>query len=363
MPVTNRISLKRMNVWRRLGIIVLVLALLITLGWGGWWAVSRMQTPESDDEGQPIQVTSEVEVRTLQRTVATRGVLGFLASEPLVAGGSGRVTAVRVSIGSLVREGDPILEIEGRPMVAIEESKPFWRDLAVGAEGPDVEMLQEALTSLGYLSFEPDGLFGSATKTALQAWQTDHGFPDPDGAFRVDDWLVGRWPRRVGRVMIHAGEFVNPGAELFAPSEKDPTVTIELTPSDRLRLNRGDPARIEVAATAVTVDGAVGKLGVTPQTRDDGSIFYTGTVEVEESLEAPEGTQVGVTIIVERAKEVLAVPLASLVSDADGAPVVQVLGANGAVETVPVELGISEGAWVEVVSGLNGDENVLVAQD
>lgn len=351
-----------MNAQRRLLTIVFVFVMLIALGWGGWWAVSRMQPPVSVDEGEPIRVTSRVEVRTLQRTVTTRGVVGFQASEPMVAGGSGRVTGVYVSAGSMVEAEDRILEIEARPMVAMRGSRPLWRDLAVGAEGPDVELLQKGLESLGYLSFEPDGVFGSATKAALQKWQTDHGFPDPDGAFRVDDWLVGKWPRRVGQVMVRASEFVNPGAELFAPSEENPSVTIELTPSDRLRLSRGDPARVEVAATATTVDGVVDELEVTPETRDDGSVFYEGTVVVKEPLDVPEGTQVSVTMIVDRAKEVLAVPLASLVSDADGRPAVQVVSADGAVEAVPVKLGISEGAWVEVVSGLSGDEKVLVAR-
>jgi multidrug efflux pump subunit AcrA (membrane-fusion protein) len=71
---------------------------------------------------------------------------------------------------------------------------------------------------------------------------------------------------------------------------------------------------------------------------------------------------VRVTIIVDRVVDVVAVPLASLVSDADGSAAVQVVRADGIVETVPVELGLSEGAWVEIVSGLDGDEQVLVAE-
>jgi hypothetical protein len=349
------------GVLRRVLAVVLALAVVAALGWGGWWAVSRMQRSDSSNTESPIRVTAEVEVRTLERTVATRGVTGFKAADPVVAGGSGRVTALFVSTGSIVRAGDRVLEIEGRPMVAVEGSRPFWRDLAEGATGPDVESLQGILRKSGYLSFEPDGTFGSGTEAALKDWQEDHSFPEADGTFRVDDWLVGRWPQRVGQVMVRTGRFVSPGGELFVPTARRPSVSIELTPSDRLLVRRGDPVQVDVAATGSTTRGTVEALGVAPITQDDGSIVYEGTVVVG-PLDAPEGTQVPVTIVVDRAEEVLAVPVASLVSDRDGGPAVRIVLPDRSVETVSVELGLSEGAWVEVVSGLRGDERVLVAQ-
>jgi multidrug efflux pump subunit AcrA (membrane-fusion protein) len=105
----------------------------------------------------------------------------------------------------------------------------------------------------------------------------------------------------------------------------------------------------------------VDRVEVTAKSQEDGSLVYRGRVVVDDALEAPEGTEVRVTIIVDRADSVLTVPLASLVSDADGSAAVQVVEVDGSVKTVPVVLGLSEGAWVEVVSGLNGDEQVLVA--
>lgn len=356
------VGLAAEGILRRVLTIVLALAVLVGLGWGGWWAVSRVQRSDSVDEDRPIRVTAEVEVRTLERTVATRGVAGFLAGEPVTAAGSGRVTAVWVSTGEVVKAGDRVLEIEGRPVVAIKGRRPFFRDLAEGDEGPDVRWLQAILEAEGYLSFEPDGRFGSATEAALEDWQEDHRFPDPDGTFGIDDWLVGDWPRRVGQVMVRVGGFVSPGAELFVPTSRRPSVAIELSPSDRLLVSAGDPALVEVAATASTVEGTVREVGSTPVTKDDGSVVYPGTVALRRGLDAPEGTQVQVTIVVDRAEEVLAVPVASLVSGPDGEPAVRVVRPEGSVETVPVELGLSEGAWVEVRSGLVGDERVLVAE-
>lgn len=342
--------------------VVAFTAVIAALAWGGWQVVSGMQQSGSAGEEAPVRVTVQVRVRTLERTVATRGVVRYPLRETLVAAGNGRVTSVRASVGFVVQDGERILEIDGRPVVAVMGSKPLWRDLAVGASGPDVAMLQEFLEAEGYLSFAPDGRFGSATQAALKAWQEDRGYPVPDGVLQVGDWLVADWPRRVGQVHVRVGGFVHPGAEIVALTEQDPSVSLELTPSDRLRVRRGDRARIEVAATALTVGGTVREVDVTPETREDGSLVYPGTVVVDELLDVPEGTQVSVTIIVDRAKDVLVVPLASLVSDDEGSAAVVVVRRDGSLETVSVELGLSEGAWAEVVSGLSGDEIVVVAR-
>lgn len=341
-----------------IGVGVAVVSLAVAV----WAAASRLEASRSPSgDGGGIRVTARVSVRTLERTVATRGVTGFDAGEPLVAARSGRVTRVWVSTGSVLRSGDRVLEIDGRPMVAIEATRPFWRDLELGQSGLDVTSLQEVLHAAGYLAVEPDGEFGASTRSALRAWQVDHRFPDADGVLRLDDWLVADWPQRVGEVIVSVGHFVSPGSELFVPTARRASVTIELPPSDRLLVHRGDPVRVEIAATGTTITGTVRRLGVDPVTRDDGSIFYTGNVAVGRRLDAPEGTQVAVSIVVDRAERVLAVPLASLVSDGAGGPAVRRVEPDGSVRTVAVELGLSEGAWVEVASGLEPNDTVLVA--
>lgn len=347
---------------RALSIVLIVAAVMTALGWGGWRALSSRQPSGSADGDDPVRATAEVQVRTLERTVATRGVVGYALRETVIAAGSGRVTSVRVSPASVVESGKRVFEINGRPAVAVEGSTPLWRDLAIGAVGPDVALLQRVLEADGYLSFAPDGRFGDGTRAALEAWQEDHGFPIPDGVLRVNDWLVADWPRRVGQVHARIGGFVNPGSELLTLTGRDPAVSFELTPSDRVRVKRGDRARVEVAATAQTIQGAVREVEITPKTLEDGSLVYPGTLVVDERLDVPQGTQVSVTIIVERAKDALVVPLASLVSDGEGGPAVVVTRRDGSLETVSVELGLSEGAWAEVVSGLSGDETVVVAQ-
>ena len=44
-----------------------------------------------------------------------------------------------------------------------------------GSRGDSVREVQEMLISLGYLDGEADGIFGSKTEGAVQAWQKDDG--------------------------------------------------------------------------------------------------------------------------------------------------------------------------------------------
>lgn len=57
----------------------------------------------------------------------------------------------------------------------VEAAAPFWRELARGVEGDDVEALQRLLVEEGHLAGEPDGDFGPRTERAVKAWQKAQG--------------------------------------------------------------------------------------------------------------------------------------------------------------------------------------------
>jgi hypothetical protein len=58
--------------------------------------------------------------------------------------------------------------LNGRPVFAIVGSFPFYRDLVVGLEGPDVAQLQRSLTAAGY-PVDDDGRFGEQTMRGVEA--------------------------------------------------------------------------------------------------------------------------------------------------------------------------------------------------
>jgi RND family efflux transporter MFP subunit len=87
------------------------------------------------------------------------------------------------------------------------------------------------------------------------------------------------------------------------------------------------------------------------------------TYEVTVSVPTPpDSVRVGMTaqasITTESRSRVLAAPVTALV-ERDGLTFVQVLTAEGTISTIEVEVGIQGGYWIEIVSGLVGDERVI----
>ncbi|MET7807189.1 peptidoglycan-binding protein [Micromonospora chersina] len=135
------------------------------------WIRSPQQRMAETAPPEQTLLTADVEQRVLKETLVVRGQVraaGTLEVTPASSGG-GRavVTAVRVPPGKEFGAGDVLLEVAGRPLVALPGKIPAYRDLRPGTEGRDVAQLQQALASLGYPSSDRSGVFGSGTKTAL----------------------------------------------------------------------------------------------------------------------------------------------------------------------------------------------------
>ena len=71
----------------------------------------------------------------------------------------------------------PAIEVTATPAPAQPAS---YKTLRKGDEGPEVQMMQLALTELGYLTSAADGNFGTGTQTAVKKFQSDNGL-DADG--------------------------------------------------------------------------------------------------------------------------------------------------------------------------------------
>ena len=71
----------------------------------------------------------------------------------------------------------PAIEVTATPAPA---QPATHKTLRKGDEGPEVQMMQLALTELGYLTSAADGNFGTGTQTAVKKFQADNGL-DSDG--------------------------------------------------------------------------------------------------------------------------------------------------------------------------------------
>jgi peptidoglycan hydrolase-like protein with peptidoglycan-binding domain len=271
------------------------------------------------------------------------------------------VTGVLVSPGAVINAGEALLTLDGRPVVALPGATPSWRDIHQGDEGADVLQLEQWLDSLGLDPGPVDGAFTFATRLALETWQADAGFPD-DGIFRVDDGAFGHWPARIGRIKLTRGEFATAGALLFESTEAQASVLVTLTPTQRLQVAEGMKVNVEVTGSRVAVAGTLGapREAVAPAQGQGEAVSFVAPVVFDTPPDLVDGAQVSASIVVEEVDDAIVVPLAAIVSAGDGQAAVQVQDANGSIRLAPVSAGAAEGAYVEITSGLRGDEVVLI---
>ncbi|MEM7287114.1 MAG: Calx-beta domain-containing protein [Actinomycetota bacterium] len=184
---------------------------------------------------------------------------------------------------------------------------------------------------------------------------------DDDVIFRPGDMIVADWPARIGTVSVDDGEFILQGQEVLTLTEPDFTITLLLSPTDRGNLDPGMAVRVELQASdQEAVPGFIVELDDNATIDASGGETYEGVVETQEPLGAVDGAGVNVDVIREERLDVITVPVAAVLQDGEGDDVVRVVLTDGTTRQVKVEVGLSEGAFVEITEGLTGDEIVLV---
>ncbi len=152
-------------------------------------ALARTAAPEASE------VTVPVELRALNSEVVTRGDVtaagavdvtpetGGLETPPIV---TGQVPEV----GAEIAEGAALLEIVGRPLIALAGELPMYRSMRPGMSGPDVEQLEITLDRLGLDPGEVDDEYTASTGDAVEELFERIGYeppaPDPQAEAELD---------------------------------------------------------------------------------------------------------------------------------------------------------------------------------
>lgn len=184
---------------------------------------------------------------------------------------------------------------------------------------------------------------------------------DDDVVFRPGDMVVADWPARIGTVSVDEGEFILQGQEVLTLTEPNFTITLLLSPTDRGQLETNMAVTVELQASDDDpVPGFISALDDTATVDGAGNETYEGIVEAAEPLDAVDGAGVNVDVTREERIDVITVPVAAVLQNGEGQDVVRVVLTDGTTRQVEVDVGLSEGAFVEIRSGLSGDELVLV---
>lgn len=171
---------------QRLFIAVAGLAALVSVA--GLVASSFVKSPAqlAADQGAPSAstLTAPVSRQVLSQTVVVRGKVvagATLSIAPTAAQGASTLVVTRVvkHQGDAVAPGEVLIEVSGRPVIALPGSVPAYRDLRPGDTGADIAELQAALKSLGYNDSDPAGTFGAGTKNAVSKLYQRLGYSVP----------------------------------------------------------------------------------------------------------------------------------------------------------------------------------------
>ncbi|ACZ90838.1 peptidoglycan-binding domain-containing protein [Streptosporangium roseum] len=180
---------------RRSRVLALVVAGVLVIAGAGWAVGSRLRSPADEASARrppkPSLVTAPVELRRLTSTVTVSGTLTYGSPLPVTlagtvggAGGNGGAggaggTPQRVTTAPKpgpIRAGQVLMQVNGRPVFAMEGKKPMYRPLVPGTEGDDVKQFQRALR------VKVTGVFDAATVAAVKRWYAKRGYKaqEPD---------------------------------------------------------------------------------------------------------------------------------------------------------------------------------------
>jgi peptidoglycan hydrolase-like protein with peptidoglycan-binding domain len=176
--------------WRRVRLGLTAARAVVVASAMGLIAATYIKPPTPS----PGVLTAPVMRQVLAKTVVIRGTVvtgEAIAVTPASAQGATRLVVTRLfkQPGEQVWPGDVVIEVSGRPLIALPGTSPAYRDLRPGDHGQDVAQLQAALRSLGYPGGDPSATFGPGTKAAITQLYRRLGYavPTTGGLDDVDD--------------------------------------------------------------------------------------------------------------------------------------------------------------------------------
>jgi HlyD family secretion protein len=361
--------------------------------------------------------TYTVSYMDLNSEVNLTGTISYIEEENVYPKVSGIVKDVFVSEGSLVKSGDKILEIDStQANLSYQNANASYQNAKISYEltlksKSDLENavkqaennLNAALASYDVAKANYDSVMGNDKATDLQKKQAEQQLAQAEATLNnarialdnakrqldnftlkleqaqvqlnqakasldtatkaLNDYIV-RSP--IDGVVLSLSASKNAPVQMGMPvavvgNPKGFLVTAYADEIDMPKLKAGQSATITFDAVKnVSLQGKVSFVGLKKISIPGGGSAYTVKVEIPESNPSiKSGMSCNIQIIASSKKHVLAVPVSSVVTLADGKTYVDKV-VNGKVERVEIKTGISSNIYIEVVDGLNEGDTVLL---
>jgi peptidoglycan hydrolase-like protein with peptidoglycan-binding domain len=278
---------------------------------------------------------------------------GNTSGGPGGGGGSGVVVTWLPGVGAVVDRGQPVYRADGVPIPLLFGDEPLSRQLAEGVSGHDVQELEQNLLALGYASsgnLQADGSFTAADTAAVKRWQQALGAP-VTGVVDVGDAVVLAGAARVTHLQVAVGAAITSGTQILTASSTARQVIIQLDAAQQSQVGVGDRVAITLTngKTAPGTITAVSTVATQPSPSTGGPGSSNPTVEVDVTPSDPAATgaidqaPVQVSITTATVADAYVVPVTALLAQPGGAYAVEVAGQRGS-RLLPVTLGIFDDA-------------------
>ncbi|MGB7861422.1 MAG: peptidoglycan-binding protein [Acidimicrobiia bacterium] len=226
--------------------------------------------------------------------------------------------------------------------------------------GSDVRQLEDALIQLGYDPGTVDGVYDTATASAVSLWTDDKGMV-PQGWLPLGSIVFKTGDLRVADRLAAIGTAVSAQAGVISATPEETIVRMDLPAEDQEVLSVGTGVVIVLPDRSETT-GTVSSVATVAQTSQQGA---PATFDVEISLDDPsvvgllDEAPVDVRVVSDSVENVVAVPVSALLALAEGGYAVEVVEGDST-RLVAVDPGFFGGGLVEVSGQVEAGMIVVV---
>ena len=283
------------------------------------------------------------------------------SSDPPASGASVTVKSVAVAVGQAVKKGQ---------VLATADTTTLSRELNEKLRSLRISRIQLANAQDDMDSANSSGRTVAIRQATIGLYNAQNQEAQAKQAYL--DALAARDSSRritapadgiVTAVSITAGQST-PSGDAITIAATAYQVTADVTESDITKIKAGQTANVTIAAVDGAAQGTVSAIAPTASSSSSsgsgGVVSYAVTITL---AQLPAGIKPGmttdITITIASSPNVLWVPAAA-VSGTSGDYVVRTLSSTGTVEVKPIQVGLITDSRVEVTSGLNEGDTVII---
>ncbi len=352
------------------------IALILVVAGGGWgYQKFRTWKPSADPDPSGRPTTATVLTTNIHFNVSAAGDIGPAEQVSVRPEVNGKIDKLPVDIGDLVKAGATLFTLDDRDLQIEEQSRQkqierskLELDQAQRNDRRSQQLHEEKLISQEL--FEETKTQYDLAKNSLERSQKDlEMIQDRLRKTRIVapfDCTVLTRPISVGQAVSGSGGF-NSGTEVLSIANLDDLViNAHINQADVTRLKAGQEVSVSVEAVpGLVVTGKVERIAPQATIKNNIKGFAARILLKAVDKRIRPGMTANVQIPVAAADNVVAVPLAAVFTELNPATqqserFVYVKKEDGQNERRPVQIGVSDNFFAEVLSGLNTGEVVAL---